>query len=95
MNQSHRLREFNVYKIVCLSRIPYDRYAGTAHSVEAALLECSTDAADDDSAGSTLDILDVDFFDDEMIVLVYRIQGTQGRRRGHRTAPHHSPPLPL
>lgn len=64
--------------LLCLSRIPYDRYAGTAHSVEAALLECSTDAADDDSAGSTLDILDVDFFDDEMIVLVYRIQGTQG-----------------
>jgi len=66
--------------------MPYDRYPGTAHSVEAALLECSTDGEDDDSAGSALDILDVDFFDDEMIVLVYRIKGTQGTRRGHHTA---------
>lgn len=64
--------------LLCLSRMPYDRYPGTAHSVEAALLECSTDGEDDDSAGSALDILDVDFFDDEMIVLVYRIKGTQG-----------------
>ncbi|KAL4070952.1 anaphase-promoting complex, cyclosome, subunit 4-domain-containing protein [Scleroderma citrinum] len=62
---------------LCLSRMPYDRYAGMEPCVEVALLECSIDAEDDDSAGSALDILDAEFFDDEMIVLIYRIKGTQ------------------
>lgn len=55
--------------------------------MEVALLECSTDGHDDDSADAVLDILDGDFFDDEMIVLVYQIKGTQGKRRGHRPVP--------
>lgn len=62
--------------LLCLSRMPYDQYARVAGSFEVAILECSVDMDGDE--GGDLDILDAEFFDDNVIVLVYRIKGRQG-----------------
>ncbi|KAI6047625.1 anaphase-promoting complex, cyclosome, subunit 4-domain-containing protein [Pisolithus marmoratus] len=56
--------------------MPYGQYTRMAESFEVAILECSVDTNND--GGGELDMLDGEFFDDEVIVLVYRIKGTQG-----------------
>lgn len=62
--------------LLYLSRMPCGQYARVAGSFEVAILECSVDMDGDE--GGDLDILDAEFFDDNVIVLVYRIKGTQG-----------------
>ncbi|KAI6031817.1 anaphase-promoting complex, cyclosome, subunit 4-domain-containing protein [Pisolithus microcarpus] len=58
------------------SKMPYGQYVRVAGGFEAAILECSVNT--NNGGGGDLDILNADFFDDEVIVLVYRIKGTQG-----------------
>lgn len=62
--------------LLCLSKMPYGQYVRVAGGFEAAILECSVNT--NNGGGGDLDILNADFFDDEVIVLVYRIKGTQG-----------------
>lgn len=62
--------------LLCLSKMPYGHYVKVAGGFEAAIMDCSVDT--NNGGGGDLDILDADFFDDEAIVLVYRIKGTQG-----------------
>ncbi|KAG6335275.1 hypothetical protein ID866_3804 [Astraeus odoratus] len=51
---------------------------GRSFYIEVALIECSVDGENNVDECTDLDILDAEFFDNEVIVLVYQIKGTQG-----------------
>ncbi|KIJ68430.1 hypothetical protein HYDPIDRAFT_106626 [Hydnomerulius pinastri MD-312] len=80
----HNLQYLAVYMniegrpLFCISRMPYGRYAiGVHNHIEVTLLECSV-CENDDEGSADLNILDAEFFDDETIILIYQITGTQG-----------------
>lgn len=58
-----------------MSRMPYDRYvAGVHDDIQVCLLECSVRG----EGSAEVDVLDVEFFDDETLVLVYQAKGIEG-----------------
>lgn len=58
--------------------MPYDRHgAGDRGAIGVTVMASIVDS-EEDGGGREVDILDGEFFDDEMLVLVYRMTGTQG-----------------
>jgi len=59
--------------------MPYDRYvAGVHDDIRVSLLECSV-CEFGGGESIELDVLDVEFFDDETLILVYQTKETQGK----------------
>jgi anaphase-promoting complex subunit 4 len=67
--------------------MPYSQYvAGVHDDIQISLLECSVREFGEE--GSTeVDVLDVEFFDDETLVLVYQAKETQGKESMFRLYP--------
>ena len=59
--------------------MPYDRSVTGVHDViQVSLLECSIPELSG-RGNIEVDILDAEFFDDEILILVYRIKETEGK----------------
>lgn len=67
--------------------MPYGKYvAGVHDDVQVSLLECSV--REFGGEGSTeVDVLGVEFFDEEILIVVYRGKETQGKKAMFRLHP--------
>ncbi|KAG9314377.1 anaphase-promoting complex, cyclosome, subunit 4-domain-containing protein [Chiua virens] len=64
--------------LLCMSQMPYGRYvAGIHDEVQVSVLECSvSEFGGEDSVD--IDVLDVEFFDDETLILVFQAKEMEG-----------------
>ena len=67
-----------LYNLVCLVRVRYEQEASnkSAH-IAVAMLECYLGGESQEHQDS-FDLLEADFFDDESMVIVYRLCNTRG-----------------
>ncbi len=64
---------------VCLARVQYGSEEPPDALVEVCLLECCIE--NEDGSKEELNVLEAEFFDDECVVIVYRLRGEDGKLR--------------
>lgn len=67
-----------MYKLVCLTRTPYAKCAaGVPLYTDVTVMECSIGGHEPDDV-TDVQICNAEFFDDEILVIVYKVRGTDG-----------------
>lgn len=67
-----------MYKLVCLTRTPYEKFAANVPlHVDVIVMESSIAGHETEDA-INIDLCNAEFFDDEILVIVYKVRGTDG-----------------
>lgn len=68
-----------MYKLVCLTRTPYAKCAaGVPLHIDVTVMECFI-AGHEPGDVTEVHLCNAEFFDDEILVIVYKVRGTDGK----------------